>query len=169
MKITDYEKIVEITEQQERILRFNHFSNKDALDLGNFMVKQIYHNDMSLAIAIRRENGAILFQHMTEGANLNNQNWMKRKFKTVSLMEQSSLGAWAASKLSGETISVHGLSDADYVLCGGGFPIRLTTGEIVAILTVSNLPHWEDHQFIVDCLSTWLGEKDVPFIYISNE
>lgn len=162
----DFETVKEITEQQEKMLVFKRFSNKDALDLGNFIVDRIYKKKIDLAIAIRRVNGAILYQHMTSGTNLNNQNWMMRKFHTVALMDRSSLGVWAVSNLSGETVPVHGLSASDYVFCGGGFPIRLETGEIVAILTVSNLVHTEDHRFIVESLAEWLGVKDVPQIDI---
>ena len=162
------EEIKKITERQEELLRFPHFSNKDALELGKFITDKIYERDMELAVAIRKINGAILYQHMTEGTCLNNQNWMMRKFRTVSLMERSSFGAWVVSNLSGETIPIHGLSETEYVFCGGGFPIGVKTGEMVAILTVSNLPHIEDHHFIIEVLSEWLGIENVPQIEISN-
>jgi uncharacterized protein (UPF0303 family) len=144
---------------QEESLRFARFSNREALDLGTFLVEKVYNEKMDLAICIRKMNGAILFQHMTEGTCLNNQNWMTRKFNTVALMERSSYGAWAVSHISGETIADHGLSETDYILCGGGFPIALKSGEIVAVLTVSNLPHEKDHQFIVDGLEEWLSSR----------
>ncbi len=160
----EYERIKKVTERQEEMLVFQHFSNKDALALGSFLTDKAYQNSLELAIAIRRINGAILYQHMTDSTNLNNQNWMTRKFNTVSLMERSSLGVWAISNLSGETVSAHGLSESSYVFCGGGFPIRLATSEIVAVITVSNLPHMDDHQFIVEALSDWLGKKDVEFL-----
>ena len=164
MEKAELERIKRITEQQEKALVFEHFSNKDALALGSFLTDRVYEQGIELAIAIRRVNGAILYQHMTSGTNLNNQNWMERKYNTVSLMERSSLGAWAISNLTGETVPVHGLSESAYVFCGGGFPIRLVTGEIVAILTVSNLPQVDDHQFIVKGLSEWLGKKDVELL-----
>jgi len=147
-----------IKEEEER-LRFVRFSNRDALDLGNFLTEKVYKQEMDLAICIRKMNGAILFQHMTGGTCLNNQNWMNRKFNTVALMERSSYAAWAVSQISGETLADHGLSETDYKLCGGGFPIALTSGEIVAVLTVSNLPHDKDHEFIVNGLKEWLSSK----------
>ena len=161
MDNSEFERIKKVTVQQEKALVFERFSNKDALALGSFITNRIYEQGMELAIAIRRVNGAILYQHMTDGTNLNNQKWMERKFNTVSLLERSSLGSWAVSNLTGETVPVHGLSESAYVFCGGGFPIRLVTGEVVAILTVSNMPHMEDHRFIVKALSEWLGKKDV--------
>jgi uncharacterized protein (UPF0303 family) len=157
----DYMKLNDVLLEQEKLLRFSHFMNRDAWDLGVFLVDRVYRSDFDLAIAIRKLNGNILFQHTSGNTNLNNQNWMSRKFRTVALMECSSLRAWAKAAISGEQVSKHGLSDAEYVFCGGGFPICLKTGEIAAVLTVSNLPHHLDHQFIVDSLSEYL-KIDVP-------
>lgn len=158
----NFEQIQAIVSEQEKILRFDHFSNKDALDLGTFITKKLYDEKINLALAIRKVNGAILYQHMTDGTALINQKWMMRKFNTVRLMETSSVNVWAGSNLSGETVPVHGLSESDYVFCGGGFPIRLKTGELVAILTVSNLFHLDDHRFIVNALSEYLNIANVP-------
>jgi Uncharacterized conserved protein len=168
MTIEDYIKLNEITLEQEERLRFLQFSNRDAWELGNYLVNKVYEEKQELAIAIRKLNGNILFQHCIEGTNLNNQNWMKRKFNTVSLMERSSLGAWAVSFITGEEIRTHGLSEKDYIFCGGGFPIRLKTGEMVAVLTVSNFPHERDHDFIVKALSEWLCVDNVPEIDLSQ-
>lgn len=164
MNKEDYVKLNEIILEQEALLRFLKFSNRDAWELGNHLVNKIYEKKQELSISIRKLNGNILFQHCTEGTNLNNQNWMKRKFNTVSLMERSSLGAWAVSFITDEEIRTHGLSEKDYIFCGGGFPIRLKTGEMVAVLTVSNFPHERDHDFIVKALSKWLGVDKVPEI-----
>ena len=69
------------------------------------------------------------------------------------------MGAWALEAISGESVDVNGLSKEDFIFAGGGFPIRLKAGEIVAILTVSNLPHMDDHKFIVRVLSEYLEKK----------
>lgn len=162
MESVDYSRILEITQKQEETLRFDHFSSRDAWELGSFLVKRIYDRGIDMSVAIRRLNGYILFQHGTENTSLNNQNWMQRKFNAVITMEKSSMRCWAASNITGETVQVHGLNNEDYVFCGGGFPIRLKSGEMVAVLTVSNLPHEQDHQFIIDGLTEWLGVTDIP-------
>ncbi len=160
----DYERIDEITKKQETLLKFEHFSNRDAWELGKFLVQRIYDRNIDLAVAIRRPDGNIIFQYATEGTNLENENWMRRKFNTVSLLKRCSLGAWANSFLTGETVEAQGLSEADYVFCGGGFPICLKTGELAAVLTVSNLPHEQDHEFIAGALEDWLNAEGVPHL-----
>lgn len=159
----DYSLINEIVLQQEKALRFEHFSHKDAWELGQFLVKRIYDNNIEMAVSIRKVSGYILFQHGTEDTNLNNQFWMDRKFNTVKMMERSSFGVWASSCESGQGIEEHGLSVKEYAFCGGGFPICLKSGEMVGVLIVSNLPHEQDHQFIIDALQEYLGVK-VPSV-----
>ena len=155
----DYAKINEIVSEQEKALRFEHFSHKDAWELGQFFVNRIYDKKIEMAVSIRKLSGYILFQHGTEDTNLNNQNWMDRKFNTVKMMERSSFGVWAKACESGQGIPEHGLSEKDYAFCGGGFPICLKSGEIVGVLIVSNLPHQQDHQFIIDSLQEYLDVK----------
>ena len=72
-------------------------------------------------------------------------------------MERSSLASRAISELTGEGVEACGLDPRKYVFCGGGFPIRLKTGELVAVALVSGLPDVGDHGLIVDCLSKYLG------------
>lgn len=162
MELKDYELVRDVTAQQEEQLRFESFSNKDAFELGTFLANRVYGRGMKLAIGIRKLNGALLYHHLTPGTNLTNQLWMRRKFNTVSLMERCSLGAWAISHISGESVATHGLSEEDYVFVGGGFPIRLVSGELVAVVTVSNLPHPDDHEFLVNALADFLGVEGLP-------
>lgn len=144
---------------QEQKLRFEHFTNRDALDLGNLMAKKAYDSGTDIAICIRKLNGAILFQHLTDGTTLDNQGWMQRKFNTVSRCEFSSYLAWIKSQISGETVASRGLDEREYVFCGGGFPIKLKTGEFVAVAIVSNLPHEKDHAFVVEAIEDFLKGK----------
>jgi len=164
MKATDYQLIRKTAARQEELLRFDYFDNRRALELGCFMAKSVYDRGIELAFSIRKLNGSIIFQHLTEQTNGNNENWMGRKFRTVALMETSSLQAWASCMDSGDSIANMGLPDSDYVLCGGGFPIRLKTGELIGVVIVSNLPHEQDHQLLVELLAEYLQVKDVPAI-----
>lgn len=155
-------QIVSITLEQEARLRFAHFSNKDAFALGCFIAEKAEAAGVAMAIAIRKLNGNIVFQYCSAGTTLSNEKWMRRKFNTVALTEGCSLRAWASSILKGQDLAAQGLDPMDYALCGGGFPIRLVSGELVAVLTVSNLPHLEDHAFLVDALCEYLSATDVP-------
>ena len=86
MEKQKYEAINEAVKKQEELLRFDHFTNRDAWELGSFMVQRVYEKGIELAVSIRKLNGTVIFMHETEKTNQNNQNWMNRKFNTVSLM-----------------------------------------------------------------------------------
>lgn len=164
MEKEEYSRLYEIAKNQEDMLRFKSFSNKDAWELGAFMVEEGYKKGIELAVSIRRLNGAVVFQHLMENTTQDNQNWMRRKFNTVSLTECSSFRAWAMLGMRGETVASRGLSELDYAFCGGGFPVRLESGELVAVVIASNLPHMKDHQTVVDMVSEWLKIAEVPTV-----
>ena len=159
-----FEQLKAIVEEQEQMLRFDSFSNEEAWQLGSFLVNKVYELEMELALSIRRLSGAIIFQHETEGTNAMNDKWMYSKFNTVCLNEQSSFGAWVDANIKDEDVDTHGLDPKEYVFIGGGFPIRLKTGEVVAVLIASNLPHQMDHQFLVDGLAEYLELQNVPSV-----
>lgn len=153
---TGLQEAARILRQQEELLRVGSFSNQDAWKLGCLMVEESARRGIGLAACIRKLNGNIVFQAAGQGTDLTNQLWMERKFRTVSLMEHSSLLAMVTCRLQGQSIRGMGLSDSDYVLCGGGFPICSKGGNLLMVATVSALPHEQDHSFLVDCLSKYL-------------
>lgn len=160
----DYALIAKTAKAQEDLLRFDHFTARDAWELGAFIVSRVYNQNLDMAVCIRKMNGHILFQHCTQGTTLSNQKWMQRKFNTASLTEGSSLRAWATLNLKDQTPQDQGVSALDYAYCGGAFPVRLKSGELVAMAIVSNLPHREDHRFLVSCMAQYLGVSGVPEI-----
>jgi uncharacterized protein (UPF0303 family) len=160
----DPKKLVKVLNQQEDMLKFDTFTNKEAFELGTRMAQKVYDAGQSLAIGIFNVAGMAVYQHVTPGATVNNTLWMRRKFNTVMNRERSSLWFTVTSEMRGKDLAAHVLDTNDYALVGGGFPIRLKTGELVAVTVVSAFPHYEDHQFIVDALAEYLGIDDVPSV-----
>jgi uncharacterized protein (UPF0303 family) len=160
----DPKKLVKVLNQQEDMLKFDTFTNKEAFELGTRMAQKVYDAGQSLAIGIFNVAGMAVYQHVTTGATVNNTLWMRRKFNTVMNRERSSLWFTVTSEMRGKDLAAHVLDTNDYALVGGGFPIRLKTGELVAVAVVSAFPHYEDHQFIVDALAEYLGIDDVPSV-----
>ena len=160
----NYAQIMAIAKEQEDLLRFDRFTADDAWDLGSFLVSRVRSAGIEMAISIRKLTGHILFQYCTQGTTLSNQKWMNRKFNTVVLTEGSSLRAWANLTSRNQTPQDQGVTPEDYAYCGGGFPIRLKSGELVGAVIVSNLPHREDHRYIVSALTDYLHRDAVPFI-----
>lgn len=164
MEDMDYKKIIEDVTKQEELLRFDHFTNEDAWELGKHLVDKVKNDGIQMAICIRKLNGNTIFSYFSEGTNLMNENWMNRKYNTVIMNEMSSFKQWAIHTWRDHSLESMGLSVEEYALVGGGFPIKLKSGEMVGVLIVSNLPHQHDHKFIVDGLKTYLGIDNVPDI-----
>lgn len=162
----DYQKIINEVTKQEEMLRFEHFTNADAWELGKHLVKKVEDDGIQMAISIKKLNGNCIFAYFSDGTNLMNENWMRRKYNTVKYNEMSSFKQWAIHTWKGRTPEDTGLKSEDFAFCGGGFPIKLKTGEMVAVLTVSNLPHEQDHKFIIDGLKTFLNVDGVPEIVL---
>jgi uncharacterized protein (UPF0303 family) len=161
MNIEDY---IEILEQQEYLLRFPHFSRKDAWDLGNIFVSEILDKNYQLAISIRLNNGLVLFQYSPENTNLHNEHWMSRKFNLVRHTEMSSLHTALVWKTKGENIAIHGLDPAKFGVSGGGFPVNIQKTGVIGVVVVSGLPGVQDHGILVECISRYLGKENVPRI-----
>ena len=162
----EYNKKLDILIDQEEKFKFDSFNNDDAWKLGCFLVGKVKEKGIDLAICIRKPDGNIVFQYVTEGTDLENEMWMRRKFNSVMKTGKSSLRAAVECLISGENIF-----DENSIGCGGGFPIKISgTNEIKMVLTVSNLPHVEDHDFIASCLEKYLGKtiehitEDIPIV-----
>ena len=56
----------------------------------------------------------------------------------------------------------HGLSPEDYVLAGGGFPVKVKGVGAIGVIAVSGLPQRQDHEVIVAALCNtwdWAGKR----------
>ena len=163
----NYQQIMDTIDRQEKLLRIDHFSSDFALEFGSRMIAYAKEHNLSMAVAVRKSNGAVLFQHMMEGTNsINSHNWLRRKANMVMAWEHSSLYMWAREQLTGQTVAYNGLDPNECVQRGGGFPLFLKSGEFVGIVSASGLVHNEDHQFIVKNLAAMLGVSDVPEVVL---
>ncbi len=158
------EEVEKILNMQEEILQFEHFTNEDAIELGNIMLSEAKIRGLHAAISIRRSNGAIVFQAMMDGTTPDNLEWIERKFNTVIRVESSSLLWFMKEKNNDITMQNKALDDSFYATCGGGFPIRVEEAGVVGAILVSGLSHAADHDFIVKCLSKYLHTDEVPRI-----
>lgn len=157
----------EIIEKQEELLWFSQFTNDDGWKLGCYMVEEAKKQGIRLAMCIRLNNGYTVFQYGPDGTSILNQSWMNRKYNTVKLMDRSSLLSKYVMEDKNQTLADHGLNDETCVLCGGGFPIRVKGVGNIGVVMVSALPHECDHDFIVGCLSGYLG-IEIPRMDVSG-
>ena len=162
--VTMIEELLAMLEMQEEILQFTHFTNEDAWELGKLIVSEIQRQKLPVAVTIRLNNGYTVFRYAANGTNIQNENWMQRKFNTVRTLETSTLHAAMLLKKSEQTLADWFLDEKEYAAAGGGFPIRIEEVGVIGAVIVSGLPHFADHDLIVKCISRYLHVDEVPRI-----
>lgn len=141
---------------EEEMLQFEHFSHKDALDLGMKLIEHSAVQSGPVAIEIVLNNLTI-FRYFPDGTSLYNEVWLKWKRNTVNMMQMSSLHVFAKLENSKENLEDWCLDPKEFAACGGGFPIRIKNSGIVGFIGVSGLPHLKDHEVIIDALKDYLN------------
>ncbi len=141
---------------QEARLILNRFTEDDALALGQILVDLARKDHLGVVIDIRTPNRT-LFHAALPGSAPINDNWARRKSNTVLATHKSSLLNHFENAESSSTLGKHGLDHADYSDHGGAVPIRVKGAGMVAVVTVSGLPHLEDHAMVVRGIETLMA------------
>jgi uncharacterized protein (UPF0303 family) len=149
---TDIPKVI----RQEELLVFKSFDEKDAWDIGCALREEAAKYGTGLVIDIRAGH-QILFNSFMPGATVDNIDWVRKKINLVEILKTSSYLIGLEVKFRNGDKKIKGLSDVDYAWHGGCFPIRLTSGEVVALATVSGLPQRDDHKLVTDVIADYLG------------
>lgn len=143
-------------EEEERLC-FPKFSNAEALELGLKIVDNAEKRGVAVTVDIT-VNGTQLFHYAMKGTNKRHAMWVQRKQNTVQVAQMSSLHAGQFLASEGKDLwKDWRLSDADYAILGGGFPITVAGTGVIGAVACSGLPHEEDHRLLVDSISELLG------------
>jgi uncharacterized protein (UPF0303 family) len=144
-----------LVRKQEQELVLPVFDEQIAFALGAAIRERALADGLSLVVDIRTWDRQHFFA-ATEGTSADNAEWVRRKVNTVRRFQRSS---YRMVLERGEVPfpPQSGADPADYVIAGGGFPIRVQGAGIVGALTISGLPGRRDHGVAVDALCDHLG------------
>ena len=142
---------------QEQRLRFTHFDNATAWNLGTRLRSRCEELGVPMTIEIRIARETVFFFEMA-GTNPSNADWVRRKRNTVELLHISSYAVGRSLELEGISLEQKmGCSVRDYAVHGGGFPIRLSDASCVGVVAVSGAPQRQDHAIVVAALAEMCG------------
>jgi uncharacterized protein (UPF0303 family) len=145
--------------QEEQELQFTKFNEEDAWKLGSRLVETARIRNLPVAIDITR-GAHQLFHASLPGTSPDNDEWIKRKVRTVYRFGHSSFYIGQMLKSKGRTIEQSYLvSESEYGPHGGCFPIIVKDTGIVGTVTVSGLPQEEDHKLVVEAIRSYLAEE----------
>lgn len=153
----DIRELLKTTALEEEELRFSDFSNNDAYALGKCIIDNFEEYGVaSIEIFI---NGYCRFSFFPDGTSPNNGLFLTKKRRTVEIKEWSSLHMFAWLERTGKTAEYMNMPPEEFCIIGGSFPIRLKGGSVIGSVTVSGMPHFDDHRLIIASLRDFLKGK----------
>lgn len=158
-KAADIAKIKE----QELGLVFDQFNEATAFSIGTRIRDRAIREGLALVVEIRLWDRPLFYCAMP-GTSGDNPNWVRRKFNVVQRLLRSSYRVALEQSREERTFPAsRALDPADFVLAGGGFPIRLRGLGPIGCATVSGLAERDDHQVVVDAICDELGLDKAAF------
>ncbi len=147
-----------IIAEQEKELVFESFDEATAFELGALIRSRGIDEKLPIIIDIQLWDRP-LFYAALPGSTVNNADWARRKRNVVRVFHRSTYGlALEKATPDGLFPARYGLDPADYVLAGGGFPIREKGAGVIGAVCVSGLPQRDDHALVVAALCEKLGK-----------
>lgn len=148
---------------QEETLVFQQFDEGVAFEIGIAARRRAIANRQGVVIDVRTWDRP-LFYCALAGTSGDNQHWVRRKANTVQRFAKSTYRMVLEKTWEGDVFPPRrALDPAEYVLAGGGFPIRIAHAGVIGAAVISGLPEREDHKLVVAALAEVL-EKDITDI-----
>lgn len=152
------EEIEKALEAEHEELQFQGFGFEDALAIGMDLVEEGRKRGLPIAIDVT-VNRQQLFHAALPGSSPDNDQWIRRKSRVAERFNRSSLSVTQKLKSAKRTIQEYGLSEAEYALSGGSFPVIVRGCGAVGTVTVSGLPDQEDHRMVVEAMRRRLARR----------
>ncbi len=148
---------IERIKRQEAELVFDRFDEAAAFEIGSAIRERALRENLPIIVDIRTFDRPLFYAAMP-GSNSSNPDWARRKINVVRRYLKSTYLMVLEQNRPDRNFKVgEGLDIADYVLAGGGFPIRVKGAGVIGAIAVSGLPEREDHNVVVAALSQYLG------------
>ncbi|MDR1933014.1 MAG: heme-degrading domain-containing protein [Spirochaetales bacterium] len=156
----DYAKILDKLESELRAFQFESFSSGAAWKIGVSLRERALAEEKPVTIHIVR-HGQVLFHHALDGTRPDNDAWVERKTRTVCRFNKSSLYMGFFLKKLGMTLDEkYHVSEHEYCIQGGGFPVIIKNTGVIGAVTVSGMTEEEDHLWAADAVRAYLNIQE---------
>ena len=155
----DIERII----RQERELVFPRFDEAVAFSLGMRVRERGLRDGLGLVCDVRTWERPLFYTALPRTTG-DNRHWVRRKANLVQRVAKSSYRVVLENKSGVDHfLPRRGLDDADFVMAGGGFPIRVANAGMIGCITISGLHERDDHAVAVQALCEELGLETAAF------
>jgi len=152
---------IDRVKRQELELVLPKFDEAVAYDIGSSIRARALAEGLSLVVDIRTWDRQLFFS-ATPGTSADNAEWVRRKVNSVRRFQRASYRL-VLERGEAPFSEQSGVDEADHVIAGGSFPIRVPGAGIVGALTISGLPGRQDHRVAVDALCDFLGKSRADY------
>ena len=154
---------IALIKQQETELAFAEFNELVAHSRGERIRERALRENMVIVVDVRTWDRQLYWMALP-GTTADNSEWARRKANLVQQVQKASYRAVLENKTDADHfLPRRGLDNADFVLAGGGFPIRVKGAGVIGCITVSGLHERDDHQLAVDAICEELGVDKTPY------
>lgn len=155
----DVKKIIE----QENALVFSQFDEAVAFSLGTRLRDRALRDGLGIVADVRTWDRPLFYMALP-GTSGDNPNWVRRKYNLVQRVMKSSYRVVLENTAEVDYfLPRRGLDNMDFVLAGGGFPIKVKGAGMIGCVTVSGLHERDDHRLAVDAICDELGLDRTSF------
>ena len=145
--------------QEENELQFVNFDEMTAWQLGSQLVERAQSEGLPIAIDIMRGSHQ-LFHASLRGSAPDNDEWIKRKVRTVYRFGHSSFYVGQLLKSKASTIEKSYLvPESEFAPHGGSFPVLIKGTGLIGAITVSGLTQEDDHRVVVEGIRDYLRSQ----------
>lgn len=143
--------------RQEQELVFPDFDEARAFAIGSALRERALRDGLGIVADVRAWDRPLFYMALP-GTTGDNPNWVRRKANTVQRLMKSTYRVVLEKNWDGDFFPPRrGLDNMDFVLAGGGFPIRVKGAGMIGAITVSGLHERDDHAVVVEAICDHLG------------
>ena len=145
--------------REEQILTLPHIDISDGIEIGEIAKSLAVLRMLPIAIEVRLGDW-IIYHVSLPGSRPENDWWISRKARTVTLKKHSTMHERVSAEERGvDWHKENNLPDKTHAIHGGGLPLITKNEGFVGVLLISGLPQVEDHLLGVEVLTEFLARK----------
>jgi uncharacterized protein (UPF0303 family) len=144
---------------EEQILTLPSLDLTEAVEIGEIAKSLGQMRNLPIAVEVRLLDW-IIYHASLPGSKSENQWWIDRKARVVSLKHHSTMFERVSAEERGvDWHKENNLLDETHAIHGGGLPLITKDDGFVGVLLISGLPQVEDHLLGVEVLTEFLARK----------
>ena len=145
--------------REEQLLKLPNLNIASAIEIGEIAKSFGVIRDLPIAVEVRLGDW-IVYHVSLPGSTVENQWWIDRKARVVTLKKHSTMFERVSAQERGvDWHKENNLLDETHAIHGGGLPLITKDDGFVGVLLISGLPQVEDHLLGVEVLTEFLARK----------